>query len=122
VLFIFGFRKEKMNWFKKKKNDVPKKHPVELTPEEINGMSLDELSHLRDRSMKLLEENLDRLANKKKKEDLILSDAMEIISKTCLGLHRRIEVLEMYIQELLSDKAFLELKENDSSINKEKLN
>ena len=110
---------------KNKKNDVSKKHPVdvELTPEEIYGMSLDELSQLRDRSMKLLEENIDRLANKKKKEDLILSDAMEIISKTCLGLHRRIEVLEKYVQELLSDKTFDELKKNDSSINiKEKLN
>tara|TARA_Y100000310_G_scaffold298041_1_gene331603 strand:+ start:2847 stop:3173 length:327 start_codon:yes stop_codon:yes gene_type:complete len=99
-------------------NDVSKKHPVEVTPEEICGMSLDELSQLRDRSMKLLEENIDQLANKKKKDDLILSDAMEIISKTCLGLHRRIEVLEKYVQELLSDKAFDELKKND----KEKLN
>lgn len=110
-----------MKWFKKKKNDVSKKHPVELTPEEISSMSLDELSEFRDRSMKLLEEGLDRLANKKKKEDLILSDAMEIISKTCLGLHRRIEVLEMYVQELISDKTFNDLKEDDSP-NKEKLN
>jgi len=107
-----------MNWFKKKKNDVPEKHPVELTPEEISGMSLDELSEFRDRSMKLLEEGLDRLANKKKKEDLLLSDAMEIISKTCLGLHRRIEVLESYVQELISDKTYDDLE----SPNKEKLN
>ena len=88
-----------------------KKHPVELTKEEISGMSLKELKAFRDKSLKVLEDSLDMLADKKKKEDYYLKEAMDIISKTCLGLHRRIEVLERFVQELLSDKAFEELKE-----------
>jgi len=104
---------------KKKKKDVTKKHPVELTEEEIGSMSLDELSEFRDRSMKLLEEGLDKLAKKKKKEDFYLNEAMEIVSKTCLGLHRRIEVLEQVVHELMSDKEFAEITKG---LDKEKLN
>ncbi|SVA70939.1 uncharacterized protein METZ01_LOCUS123793 [marine metagenome] len=96
-----------------------KKHPVELTREEISAMSLEELKSFRDKSLKVLEDSLDMLADKKKKEDYYLKEAMDIISKTCLGLHRRIEVLERFVQELLSDKAFEELKEG---FDKEKLN
>ena len=115
-----------MNWFKNKNNrdvsnpDVLKKHPVELTLEEINSMTLDELSEFRNKSMKLLEEGLDRLSNKKKEQDLVLNDAVEIISKTCLGLHRRIEVLEMYVKELIAEKAYDEI--DDSPQPEEKLN
>ena len=96
-----------------------KKHPVELTRAEISAMSLEELKSFRDKSLKVLEDSLDMLADKKKKEDYYLKEAMDIISKTCLGLHRRIEVLERFVQELLSDKAFEELKEG---FDKEKLN
>ena len=99
-----------------------KKHPVELTRAEISAMSLDELRAFRDKSLKVLEDSLDMLAKQKKQEDITLKEAMDIISKTCLGLHRRIEVLERFVQELLSDKEFEELMGKDFPFDKEKLN
>ena len=97
---------------KPKTEDVPNKHPIDLTPEEINSLTITELGEMRDKSLKLLEEGLDKLAKKKKKEDFYVKDAMEIISKTCLGLHRRIEVLESAVHELVSDKAWENMNES----------
>ncbi len=82
------------------------KHPVKLTKEEIASMSLDDLKNFRDKSFKELEIAFNRAREKEVKKELYVNDAIEVISKTCLGMHRRIEVLESYINELISDKAF----------------
>lgn len=102
--YISGFRKERMK----------DKHPVELTYEEMQSMSMEDIKKFRDKSLKQLEKSLNEVAEKKKKEELYIKDAIEVISKTCLGLHRRLEILEGYMHELLSDKAFKEEDDLDN--------
>ena len=91
-------------------------HPVELTYEEISSMTMEEIKEFRDKSLKQLEKSLEEVAEKKRQDQVAIHEAIEVISKTCLGLHRRIEALEVYMQELVSDKAFEDISK------KEKLN
>lgn len=95
------------------------KHPVELTQEELASMSIDDLKTFRDKSFKELELAFARVRKKENEKEDYIHGAIDIISKTCLGMHRRIEVLESYINELVSDKAFEDqsIRDKDEPLN-----
>ena len=91
----------------------------ELTIEEMSSMSLDELKSFRDKSFKILEQEFKKMGQKKKEESEYIYNAIDVISGSCLNMHRRIEVLEGCIHELLHEKAF---EEDFKNYDKEKLN
>jgi len=104
---IFGFRKENM-----------KEHPVELTYEEMQSMSMEDIKKFRDKSLKQLEKSLDEVAKKKKEEALKITEAIDTIAGTCIQLHTRLEHLERVIQQMAEDMGY----EVQFKIDKEKLN
>lgn len=91
----------------------------ELTIEEMRSMSLDELKSFRDKSFKILEQEFDKIGQKKKEESEYIYNAIDVISGSCLNMHRRIEVLEEMIRDLLHEKAF---EDDFKSYDKGKLN
>ena len=95
------------------RRDMKDKHPVELTAEEVESMSISDLKKFRDKSFKELELAFARAKKKEIEKEDYIHGALDIISKTCLGMHRRIEVLEQYINELISDKAFEDQAKRD---------
>ena len=101
------------------RRDMKDKHPVELTQEEIASMSISDLKKFRDKSFKELELAFARAKKKENDKEDYIHGALDIISKTCLQMHRRIEILEQYINELISDKAFEDqsIRDKDEPIN-----
>ena len=91
----------------------------ELTIEEMSSMSLDELKSFRDKSFKILEQEFKKMGQKKKEESEYIYNAIDVISGSCLNMHRRIEVLEEMIRDLLHEKAF---EDDFKSYDKGKLN
>ena len=109
--FTSGSRKESME-----------KHPVELTYEEMQGMSLEEIKEMRDKSMKLLEESFKDIEKKKKQERMQVMDAIDTVAGTCIGLHKRLEVLEAMVKQLIHEQGYEVEFGKENKIPKEKLN
>ena len=98
------------------------KHPVELTYEEMQGMSLEEIKEMRDKSMKLLEESFKDIEKKKKQERMQVMDAIDTVAGTCIGLHKRLEVLEAMVKQLIHEQGYEVEFGKERKIPKEKLN
>ena len=108
---IFGFRKESM-----------KEHPVEITYEEMQSMSMEDIRKFRDKSLKQLEKSLEEVAEKKKQERIQVMDAIDTVAGTCIGLHKRLEVLEAMVKQLIHEQGYEVEFGKERKIPKEKLN
>ena len=104
------------------RKETMEKHPVELTYEEMQGMSLEEIKEMRDKSMKLLEESFKDIEKKKKQERMQVMDAIDTVAGTCIGLHKRLEVLEAMVKQLIHEQGYEVEFGKENKIPKEKLN
>ena len=88
-------------------------HPVELTYEEMQSMSMEEIKDFRDKSLKQLEQSLQEVAVKKAEQLRSIVENQELLAKTILEHEKKIEMLEHFVNQLVSNDAFKKLGKDD---------